>query len=410
MTEAPAPAPSADTPPSAAKKLLFTIVLLGVASVFALLAGELFFRLFTNVDPRFYNAASTQQIIRPDTDTAENNPFDLPIAMLATRPNTVGHNAGHEAIINRHGMRDERDYTFQKPEKTRRVMMVGDSVTFGHTEQDALIPAQLQRDLQARMDRLGGGVKVQVPALACPGWAFENALVVTKQAVSKFEVDDLVFLFVLNDITERDLMWARDGSPDSETPLGKFDRSVEGRLPWVRAIIRHSSLLTALAWMLKGVYAKQQPMDPTLEIIADPPRLQRGVGKLEDGMRWLVRHCEARKIRCTMAIAPYAVQLDEGIGRHVIEQWYGRSYDKRLMGRGPQDALLALCKKTGLDCLDLLPQFAAKKDVGALFFKTPEGRFDYVHFSRAGNDLVGRAIAEHLARPAQLPTAATPTR
>jgi hypothetical protein len=138
-------------------------------------------------------------------------------------------------------------------------------------------------------------------------------------------------------------------------------------------------------------------MDPNLLRIAEPmEKLSDLFEYLRPAFERLRRFCDEQDVACTVAIWPYAVQIDEAIGRKVVEEWYGRSFDPALLELRPQRLVLELCREKGLDCIDLAEVFREELQKRDLYFETPEGRMDYMHYNAAGNDLGASVLAEHI--------------
>ncbi len=377
--------------PSWRRQLLLMCASLSVS----LLLGELLVRIFTRVDPRFYNDAGTLWVIGPENDNPKDNPFKLPHGFTTTRVGIEAMHIGHQTRFNGHGMRDPKEYTFEKPKGARRVFLLGDSVVFGHTEEALRLPPQLRAALEAKLP----GVTVETPAFSCPGWDFGSYLIVMKQAVAQFETDDVVIGFVLNDLLGSWVPMTKDGEVDVATPTGDPERAVLD-WPWIRAVVRNSALLTAIVWVGKGFYAKSRPIPLDVAKLAKGPHaFDEAVAALEPGLVWLERTCKQRKLRCTVSVFPYGLQVEEGFARTVIESWYGKTFDPAVVNDGPQQAIWRACQRHGLPYVDLLPAFRAEPDPAGLFFDTPEGRIDYVHLSPRGNALVAKVLAEALAQP-----------
>ncbi len=382
------------------------LALLSVSMLVSFAMAELAVRLLTKVDPRFYNDADTQLHITPDTDNPKDNPFQLPMGYHTTRTSTDAKHVGFATHFNSHGMRDPAEYSFAKPANTRRVMLLGDSVIFGHVDEPQRLPPALRRALEKRLP----GQKVETPAFSCPGWDFVSYLLMMQQAVSKFEVDDVVVGVVLNDLTGGSAPITADGKIDLERLRQPPEPTVSLNAA-ARAVARHSALITALVWASKGFYARSRTLEPTLAKLTEGEHaFDSEVAALESGFAWLAKTCRDRGIRCLVVSFPYGPQLEEALARQVIESWFGKTYAPSVVNDGPQKALAALCSKVGLEFLDFVPIYRAAGDVASLFFDTPEGRIDYVHLSARGNEVSAEAIADRLvAPPPVLPSAATAT-
>ncbi len=381
------------------------LALLTFSMVLSFLMAEVAVRLFTKVDPRFYNDADTQQHITPDRDNPTDNPFGLPMGYHTTRTSTDAKHVGFPTHFNRHGMRDPADYDFAKPANTRRVMVLGDSVVFGHVEESQRLPPALRRALEKRSD----GRKIETPAFSCPGWDFVSYLLLMQQAVSRFEVDDVVIGVVLNDLTGSGAPITGDGKIDLQK-LARPPESTVSLTSAAKAIARHSALITALVWASKGFYARSRTLEPTLAKLSEGEHaFDDEVAALEGGFRWLAKTCAERKIRCLVMSFPYGPQLDEALARRVIESWFGKTFTPSVVNDGPQRGRASRAAQNGRELHDRVAGDSAAGGRASLFFDTPEGRIDYVHLSARGNEVTAAAIAARLSAPPPMPAAATPT-
>ncbi len=113
-------------------------------------------------------------------------------------PGYEGWFAGVPVRINRLGFRDERDYTPQKPPGVFRILVLGDSVTFGHgARSNTTYPYLLEQHLRAwRPD-----VEWQVWNLGVPGYATSQELAYLERVGPGYQPDLVVVGFYQNDLT-----------------------------------------------------------------------------------------------------------------------------------------------------------------------------------------------------------------
>jgi hypothetical protein len=265
-------------------------------------------------------------------------------------------------------------------------MLVGDSVTFSPTALGDGIQARLEADLTERL----APRPVEVLAFACPGWGLRDYAIVIQKAVSRFEIDHLVVNFIMNDVPVEPV----ELDPDlPRRPTGAHP----GATPILRSILRHTAVGTWTHWALKGVLARSGGIDPALVTLALPTPFIRARMELTRPVWVALRDfARSRGIGFTVAFLPYAVQIDADLGRRVVEEWYGERFDPRSLERAPQREWLRICEQERIDCIDAAPAFAAAGDVERLYFPTPEGRIDYIHFSPEGNAVAARVVADRL--------------
>jgi hypothetical protein len=113
-------------------------------------------------------------------------------------PNYDGWFAGVPVRINSLGFRDRRDYSLAKPANTLRIIVLGDSVTFGHgTLDDTTYPYLLEERLRAwRPD-----VNWQVWNLGVPGYNTRQELTYLQEIGPLANPDVVIVGFFPNDFT-----------------------------------------------------------------------------------------------------------------------------------------------------------------------------------------------------------------
>jgi len=115
------------------------------------------------------------------------------------RPNYTGWFAGVPVHINRLGFRDDREYSLEKGPSTFRLLVLGDSVTFGHgSVAEHTYPALLEQKLKAwRPD-----VDWQVWNLGVPGYNTSQELAHLLDVGPAFKPDLVIIGFFVNDLIE----------------------------------------------------------------------------------------------------------------------------------------------------------------------------------------------------------------
>lgn len=223
--------------------------------------------------------------------------------------------ARYDVEINAAGYRDD-SRTHAKASGVRRVLLLGDSVTFGW----GVRRDERFGDLLA--DRLGDGV--EVVNLACPGYGTDQELWTLERDGLAFAPDVVVLTMIMNDL--------RDADNASYRGLGKprFVRSgetwvreeadpalvVERGLPW---LVRASRWSAAAAWLRARREPPPQAELPTARMRYNAAmarkigaQLEAMAGRLADDdelLPWLVRRirdrCEERGARLVLATVPH---------------------------------------------------------------------------------------------------------
>jgi lysophospholipase L1-like esterase len=119
--------------------------------------------------------------------------------MLGDRlnPGYDGYFAGVPVKINSLGFRDPRDYALDKPRGTFRILVLGDSVTFGH---GALYETTYPYLLEQRLRAWRPDVQWQVWNLGVPGYSTRDELTYLQQVGDRYAPDLVIVGFFINDI------------------------------------------------------------------------------------------------------------------------------------------------------------------------------------------------------------------
>jgi hypothetical protein len=148
--------------------------------------------------------AAVEMWVRVQWDDRQGTPgFYITDASLGTRlsPGYDGWFAGVPVRINSLGFRDNREYRLEKAPGTFRILVLGDSVTFGHGASfETTYPYLLEMRLQSwRPD-----VQWEVWNLGVPGYNTAQELAQLLELGERFAPDLVVVGFYLNDFTAND--------------------------------------------------------------------------------------------------------------------------------------------------------------------------------------------------------------
>ena len=99
--------------------------------------------------------------------------------------------------INRQGMRDDRDFSYEKPDGVKRIISLGDSFTIGYeVDVDQTFSAVLERELQK------AGHDVEVLNAGVSGFSNAEEALYLERELLKYDPDLVVLSFYSNDLTD----------------------------------------------------------------------------------------------------------------------------------------------------------------------------------------------------------------
>jgi HEAT repeat protein/lysophospholipase L1-like esterase len=223
------------------------------------------------------------------------------------RSDSAGWPPGDE--FNRDGVRD-RVRGQEKPQGTRRVVCLGDSVTLGYgLRHEASYPNQLQ----ARLEENGPGTEVMTVALA--GWSTRQERLAYVRIARHYAPDLVILGICLNDLQ------------DLENNLS--------RPPWALVWLHARSAL-----LRRIIDAEGRQIRSVRELVTDPdsPRVREGYERLFE---------EIRQLRDE-------VTLDGG-GFAVVVFPFADQVRPEPMAATPQRRIEAFCAREGISFRDLLP-------------------------------------------------------
>jgi hypothetical protein len=139
--------------------------------------------------------------VRSSWDDSRGRPgffLDDPVRGQRLAANYDGWFAGVPARINSLGFRDTREYSLTKPAGTFRIMVLGDSVTFGH---GALYETTYPYLLEQRLREWRPDVKWEVWNLGVPGYNTAQELAYLNEIGERYAPDLVIVGFFSNDFT-----------------------------------------------------------------------------------------------------------------------------------------------------------------------------------------------------------------
>lgn len=168
--------------------ILGNVAALAAGLLVMLILGEIALRIIGLGHP-YYSAAEMYQS------------SDDPRVLFEPRPNFDGFSEGVPVKINSRGLR-ERDLPLAPPAGTRRVVFLGDSVTFGAgVRDDEPFPRLLEAAINANTNASSPG-PIQTVNTGVVGYNTIQELARLEQAGLPYNPDTVALIFVVNDLLE----------------------------------------------------------------------------------------------------------------------------------------------------------------------------------------------------------------
>ncbi len=286
--------------------------------------------------------------------------------------------------INADGFRDRR-YVRPKPSGTFRVIVLGDSISFGYGVDE--VDAFPQR-IEAQLARLAAEPRIEVVNLGVGGYNPYNELELLRDVGPTYQPDLVLVQFCINDLNDPTLHFDRQSRihlgtvPDAAYPNPSV-RLGEAQVPsaWLRSC-RRSQLCSRLDdWLLART--AREPRDEEKRAAVVPVTTGGGPewSWLDQRYGEMAGAAAAMGARFALVAFPYPQQLD-GDDPHPV-----------------QERLLAMGERQGWPTLDPLPAFrraARERPDEALFL-------DWWHPTPLGHRLAAGEVVSELACAGLLP-------
>ena len=308
--------------------------------------------------------------------------------------------------ISSQGLRD-REFEIPKPAGVFRILMLGDSVTYGlFVKREQAFPKVLEALLRQR------GLRVEVINAGMNGYTIWNELQWFKRHGAAFQADLVVLGFCPNDVVDPVLHWGDDEGyfrnlPAEAIPdLDRHRRDVEpfvyGPKALLRRLLKHSAVYRFVSgrWKLLEerprrylrrdgkswpVYLADDDTGVSLQALENPEStewrwLAARMGELKESV-------EASGARFAAVYLPLAYQLQEGYPLH------------------PEQKFLDFCRSRGIFCMDFLPEFK-NRGAGLYLGSHRYHPRDVWHFSARGHLELAKMLEQYLEKEHLLAAAA----
>jgi len=266
--------------------------------------------------------------------------------------NPPGTTYGKPVRWNSEGLRD-RDYMIPKGEDTYRILVLGDSFTWGvGLEVEDTIPKLLERNL-AELSSIG---KVEIINAADPGLNTVEELNLFRGVGLRYEPDMVLLLYNLNDIEYLPHLAQHNYSTLTPTPVVEIDPGEEitqysqysGFRGVVLEVEKHSQFVTFLVPRIGSLLRRTGLIESTeFSLVA---KIFQGFTDANPG--WLeskralsemAEMCRIEQCELLVAIFPLFVELEDYKGKTVHK------------------TILDFCDSVGVEAIDLLPLFENTK-------------------------------------------------
>lgn len=301
-------------------------------------------------------------------------------------PNTIYDEKSPVISINSLGFRDEEIET-SKPENTKRILVLGDSFTFGiKAEQEWIFPEILEDKLNAQNDDFN----YEVINAGTIGYTIDNEYLLLKEKLEQVDPDMVILMFFAgNDVTElRRHEWVTDENGELIKIIDKQNYVDEKRR--LRSIENDEPISYFLNFVYKRIIILEKKLglyndpegQPTLTWPAflspdDPngdPRVPMFWDQIDTILGKMKNELDERGIQFVVAEIPMDVQTDKKYWGKYSEMYFDEdAYEQNR----PQEELKKLTDKYQIDFIDLLPYFRNVENYIWLYFEDEDPHFTF---------------------------------
>lgn len=313
--------------------------------------------------------------------------------------------------INSYGLRD-REYPLEKPKDVYRILMLGDSYTFGigNNLEDTfskILEKKLQADFPGRkIEVINGGCSSYSPLLEYLFLVYKGLALQPDAVVLNYDMSDVQDDYKYGQVAIRDA----EGKPLKVPPVDVqyYYREIKKGYKSDFAFLERSELYQFVMkryYQLKGqrdapsFYQQAQIVAGNIEYDRDLP-MREGAGDWKPHFENSAQNLERiqallkdRNIRFAIAVYPYGNLVNEkewALGRKL------RGFDEKIYSTRLFDYLEEFCRARGIPFLNMKTAFEASKDF-PLFYP-----YDG-HFTPAGNQVAASALEEFLLKTNWIP-------
>ncbi len=351
---------------------LYILITLTVAVVFSLLIGELVCYLFyTN----YYDG-------RPPHLNSLFKPDDL--IGYRNKANFEARWGGIVYKTNAEGWREEREYQKEKPVNTYRIMVLGDSITFGMTgfKQTEIYPKLLEGLLNSN----GRGMHYEVINAAVYGYSNSQEILYLKRYGLEYNPDLVIIGFCVNDLYPSENPFPQTAPPFYNTlsvsqiqnPLFQAASDTEAGRQSVFDRLYLRALFKRLWYSRKKIEKVRQKAVKTKE------KLRSTAWKLIDNnLNELSTMAEKNNFKALLLFIP----------QHYMN--YKENQNAAFITR-----LKNIAGKNNIPFLNLVPEFYNSHDIYNLYRMagTISKYHDTIHLSKKGHKLTARVLYNYITR------------
>ena len=292
------------------------------------------------------------------------------------RPGQQAYTQNVPVRINEAGLRDDEPLGAAKPSGELRLLVLGDSVTFGNgVATPDTYPEVLERLLRER------GLAVRALNAGVQGYSVHQEADFLRERGLGLEPDALLVGFYENDVTIRTPI----GSETARAMIGAgghlLPRPLVYGLKRLRSLVFVSYLLREARWRWFPPEADYHSRDLFQD--QPSPASERSWRDVRDSLAAIAAAARGRGIEPVLAVFPHPSQLEPSL----LERTY-------------QGRVLAIAGEIGMTAVDLLPAFRAAAARGEVPFIAFDGHPSAAGHRAAAEALVD-AVAKSLARTAR---------
>jgi lysophospholipase L1-like esterase len=309
--------------------------------------------------------------------------------------------------INNIGFRGE-DVNLEKEPGVSRIVMLGDSFTFGAgVRDDETFSAVLEEILNA-----SGTGKFEVLNLGVESYSPVLEYILLKRNIDRLDPGIVIMNLDMSDIMNefvyrKQASIGTGGEPEAVDGREDYARSREGTGAKIEKwIYSHMFITTALLEMLRAKTNRsatvedvnvQTGIERKWELILEhtldgrePENLREMYGMVEDSILRTKQLCDSHGCEFILAIYPWGYQVSDSEWVSGREGWLPEGTMVADTSDRTVEELESFARKNGISFINAFPDFRSYSGDGPLYFQ-----YD-IHWTPEGHKVMAETIAEHL--------------
>lgn len=286
------------------------------------------------------------------------------------KPNFEGHFSSTTygsipIVINSLGFRDH-EFRLKKDKNFYRVLLLGDSITFGA----GVRMEETYAKITERLVKERCGKNFQLINAGVNSYHFAHYYIFIKEHISKFDPDHLMIGLCINDVRPKEV-----AGPRYLVQTNSSDFDLHSVKHWIKKLIKKSPTFQLISSLVfSNTYMRQRYSSRWITEVMLSWNNSKLIYEFRKMLSEIKVIADENRIRFTIILFPELQQILD--------------YDKYKL---PREKLLGILDDIQVQYVDLYDTFRSKKTISKYYLPG-----DTVHFTPEGHKLIAQVLSEHI--------------